>query len=95
MEKVRVEFLLIGAVLVIVGLVLIAVGHGRIQPTLKDQAVGFLEQLTSSSAPAELKSDKSAGYLTMGIGALLVVGGIGLFAACRPGGATGSQANLE
>jgi len=94
MGKVRVEFLVIGCVLVIVGLVLIVVGHGRIQPTFQDQTVGLLERLTSSSAPPELKSDKSPGYLTMGIGALLVVGGIGLCAASRPSDAAGKQPEL-
>jgi hypothetical protein len=85
MQKVRARVVVIGCVLVTTGLVLIVVGHGRIQPGFGNESASQLDYLTSTAAPGGT-SERDTGSLTMGIGALLVLAGIGLCAASRPGG---------
>lgn len=80
MSRIRVEFVVTGCILVVVGLVLIVAGHGRIQPDQSSQANSVLDHLTSDSTLVETSAEEDSGYLMMGIGALLVVGGIGLCA---------------
>ena len=81
----RSEFLISGCLLVFAGLALVAVGYNKTQPTVIDNAVGFLEQLSGQSAPADLKTDKSSGYLMMAGGAAGVVIGLGLVLNSRCG----------
>jgi len=79
----RTEFVLAGCVLVVVGLGLCILGYQRTQPTLTDSAVSLLEQLSNQKAPEELKSDKTQGYVFLGIGAIAFLTGLGMIIASR------------
>ena len=66
-----------------VGLALCLFGYQRTQPTLADTAVGLIEQLSSAEAPQDLKSDKSQGYLLLGVGAVSFFTGLGMIIHSR------------
>ncbi|HIJ74988.1 MAG TPA: hypothetical protein HPP83_12895 [Candidatus Hydrogenedentes bacterium] len=80
---VRIEFLIVGLVLVAVGVGLCILGYNELQPTTGDKAVGFLEELTGEPAPSELKSPKGRAYAFLACGALAFVGGLGLILCSR------------
>ena len=84
MGTVRVGYLVVGCVLIGVGLVLIVVGHGRIEPVPGVQRVTLLHQLGRNMADVEPGAKGDTGYLTMGIGAFMVVAGILVCAASLP-----------
>lgn len=79
----RTEFVIVGCVLIAVGLGLCVFGYQKTQPTLADSAVGLLEQLSNQKAPQELKSDKTPGYLFLGIGVIAFLAGIGMIVRSR------------
>lgn len=79
----RTEFVVLGCILVLVGIGICVFGYQKTQPTLADAAVGLLEQLSQRKAPQDLKSDKTGGYVLMGVGGVVFVVGVGLILSSR------------
>lgn len=81
----RVEYVVIGCVLVVLGCGLIVYGYQASRPTMAESALGFLEDLSGEQLPAGLQADHTMAYLAMGAGAAGVIGGILLIARSRSG----------
>jgi hypothetical protein len=72
----RVEILVLGCVLVLLGMGLILFGYDQAQPTGGERVVSFLEEISGEAAPPELKPDKTMAYVSMGGGAIAVCAGL-------------------
>lgn len=79
----RVEFLVIGCVLALIGCGLVVYGYQASRPTMADSALGFLEELSGEKLPAELKPDYTMAYLAIGLGLAGIGGGIALMLRSR------------
>ena len=79
----RTEFVIVGCILVLAGLALCIFGYQKTQPTLADTAVSLLEQLSNQKAPQDLKSDKTEGYVLLGLGLAAFLAGIGIIVRSR------------
>lgn len=73
---VRVEFIVVGCVLVLLGVALCVVGYEKTQPTPLDTVVGLIEELSREKAPEGVYSDKSAGYAMCAGGGVCVLAGL-------------------
>jgi len=80
---IRTEYLVVGCILAVFGLGLSFVGYQKTQPTIADTAVGLIEQLSKQRAPQGVKSDKTQGYVFMGVGGVAFLAGIGMVMTSR------------
>lgn len=80
---VRTEFVIVGAILVIVGLGLISTGYDKIQPSMMENVASFAEKVTGQPAPDELHPSKATGYLLMLFGGVSFVAGLGFILNSR------------
>ncbi len=72
----RPELIAAGCVLALIGILLFVVGYHKTQPTTADRVVGFLEELSGESAPNDLKTNMTPGYLAYAGGATFVLAGL-------------------
>ncbi len=79
----RVEVIIVGCFLVAVGSVLCFIGHEKVQPTAGDRLVGFIEQISGETAPVEVKTSKTQGYVLLCVGACVLLAGLGLILGSR------------
>jgi hypothetical protein len=77
--------LIFGIALVCVGGFFGLRGYEAVQPSTADQLLSAAERMTGLRAPNEWRSDKSEGYLLLGIATVCLIGG----AAVMFGGDTG------
>lgn len=80
---IRSEFLIIGCILVAVGIALMVIGYNKSQPTVSDNIIGFLEDLSGEKAPDDIKSSKTNVYLFIGFGILSFLAGMGFIYKSR------------
>lgn len=76
----RTRFGLLAAILAVAGLGLGVIGANRLQPTTSQKVVGMLEQMSGVEAPDDLKGSRTKAYGLLAGGAVLVVGGVVVFA---------------
>ena len=70
----RVEFIVIGIILIAVGIALAIQGYNSLNPDYVDMAVGFVKDLMAEKPTGKLNYNPVPGYL-------LLAAGIGLFSA--------------
>lgn len=81
----RFEFVLVGCILVVLGVILSSVGYDKIQPTAAESVVTFVEKILGKDAPEALHSSKTGGYILLLCGAASVIAGLGMILASRTG----------
>lgn len=80
---VRVELVIAGCILVVLGLILSSIGYDKLQPTTLESVVTFVEQVSGKSAPESLHASKAGGYLLLLFGAASVIAGLGVILRSR------------
>ena len=84
---IRTEWMVAGCILVVIGFILCLTGYNKNQMSTSERVlegtVSFLEELSGEKAPAELKKDKSVGYMYLGGGAICILIGIGVILKSR------------
>ncbi len=80
---IRTEFVIVGGILVVLGLILSSVGYDKIQPTMLETVVSFAEKVSGQPAPDELHPSKTPGYLLLALGGASVVTGLGFIIRSR------------
>jgi hypothetical protein len=79
----RVEFVLVGGILVVLGVILSSIGYDKLQPTALESVVTFAEQVSGQNAPGSLHPSKTGGYLLLLFGGASVVAGLGMILSSR------------
>jgi hypothetical protein len=80
---VRVEFVLVGGILVVLGVILSSIGYDKLQPTALESVMTFVEKVSGTNAPDSLHSSKASGYLLLLFGGASVVAGLGMILSSR------------
>jgi hypothetical protein len=80
---IRSEFVIIGGILVVLGLIISSIGYDKIQPTMLENVVTFTETVSGQNAPDELHPSKMSGYLLIALGGVSVVAGLGFIFRSR------------
>ncbi|MBI3894338.1 MAG: hypothetical protein HY313_00255 [Acidobacteria bacterium] len=80
---IRAEFILIGCILVVLGIIISSIGYDKIQPTMLENVVSFAEKVSGQVAPDELHQSKTSGYLLLALGGGSVVTGLGFILRSR------------
>ena len=81
---VRTEFVLIGIVLVLAGAGLAIMGYNKTRPTTMDTVASFMQEITKDRGFADLKEDKTPGYIMMAAGTVSFLAGLAVLARSRP-----------
>jgi hypothetical protein len=79
----RFEFVLVGCILVVLGVILSSVGYDKIQPTAVERVVTFVEKISGQNAPDSLHSSKTGGYLLLLFGGVSAIAGLGMILRSR------------
>lgn len=80
---IRSEFIIIGCILVVLGIIISSIGYDKIQPTMLESVVLFTEKFSGQNAPDELHPSKISGYLLIALGWVSVIAGLGFIFRSR------------
>lgn len=80
---IRTEFIIVGCVLVVLGLILSGVGYDKIQPTPLESVTTFLAEVQGKIAPDELYTSKTNGYVLLSFGGATVATGLAFILRSR------------
>ncbi len=80
---IRLEFVIVGCILVALGIILSSIGYDKIQPTMLENVVSFAEKVSGQPAPDDLHPSKTSGYLLLALGGGSVVTGLGFILRSR------------
>ena len=72
-----------GAVLVVLGLILLVTGYGDLQQTTLEKAATLLGQFSGQPAPPAVYSPKTTGYVVAAAGALSLIAGLAFILKSR------------
>ena len=80
---IRTEFVVVGAILVILGFSLLSTGYDKLQPSTLESVVSFAEGVSGQKAPEELHPPKTSGYVLLSLGGVATVAGLAFIIRSR------------